>query len=265
VLRVYPAPQEEIPLADLYRDLCSAAKAANHEAMPYTVANMVASLDGRATAGGVAGHIGGSVDRQAMRVLRSRSDAVLVGAASLRAEKMSLSVPEDEARACAQPLAVVVTSSAEVDLSNLLSHPRQEVLVVSHRAVRIEPGNVPRPLISTERLSELASSTPRSAFDPAPLLEALRHERGVEVLLSEGGPSVNHALAASGLLDEFFLTLSPRTLAGSPHEAMPLLSGPALDTHQSNWSLASIHLPCEAHVEQDMLLRYTRGSITPPP
>jgi riboflavin biosynthesis pyrimidine reductase len=225
-------------------------------AIPYTVTNMVASLDGRASTGGVAGGIGGPVDREVMRVLRSRADAVLVGAASLRAEKMSLSTPEELLNDHEpQPLAVVLAGSAQVDLTNLVAHPRQEVLIASPGAVRVEAGSVPAGLITTMRLPDLASSAPRSAFDPRPLLEALRRQRGVEILLSEGGPSVNHSLIAHGLLREFFLTLAPRTLAGDADEAKPLLRGPSLHDG-SRWVLKAIHVPLQAGAPQDMLLRY---------
>jgi riboflavin biosynthesis pyrimidine reductase len=48
---------------------------------------------------------------------------------------------------------------------------------------------------------------------PAAALADLR-ARGVRALLCEGGPTLNRALLAAGLVDELFLTLSP-LLAGN--------------------------------------------------
>src|SRR5580704_11719422 len=54
---------------------------------PYTVANFVASADGRATFDGRSGHLGDDGDRSVFHGLREQVDAVLVGTGTLRAER----------------------------------------------------------------------------------------------------------------------------------------------------------------------------------
>ena len=54
---------------------------------PYLVVNMVATVDGRATIHGHAGPIGNEADRQYLQHLRTRGDAILVGAGTARSER----------------------------------------------------------------------------------------------------------------------------------------------------------------------------------
>ena len=69
------------------------------------------------------------------------------------------------------------------------------------------PPEVAAPL----ELVRLADPTPAAA------LRDLR-ARGVRALLCEGGPTLNRALLAAGLVDELFLTLAP-LLAGNARRA----------------------------------------------
>ncbi len=73
---------------------------------------MVSTVDGRTAVSDKAGGIGSPVDRATMRNLRSMVDAVMVGAGTLRAEKLALGL--DDGPGVAQPLAVVVSESGRV-------------------------------------------------------------------------------------------------------------------------------------------------------
>jgi riboflavin biosynthesis pyrimidine reductase len=66
----------------------------------------------------------------------------------------------------------------------------------------------------------------RSVLDPVVALEMLRERYGVGLLLVEGGPTFNHALISTNLVDELFLTLSPRLLGGE--KSPTILEGPNL-------------------------------------
>ncbi len=61
--------------------------------------------------------------------------------------------------------------------------------------------------------------------DPREALRLLAERYGVGRVLCEGGPTLNHALIEAGLLDELFVTLAPKLLAG---DGVSLLGGPAL-------------------------------------
>jgi riboflavin biosynthesis pyrimidine reductase len=54
---------------------------------PWVAVNFATTLDGRATIGGVSGSIGSDSDTEMLTRLRSRVDAVMIGAGTMRAER----------------------------------------------------------------------------------------------------------------------------------------------------------------------------------
>jgi riboflavin biosynthesis pyrimidine reductase len=60
-----------------------------HEDRPYVAMNFAATVDGRATIGGVSGPIGSATDTAMLVGLRDRFDAVMIGAGTMRAERYS--------------------------------------------------------------------------------------------------------------------------------------------------------------------------------
>src|SRR5690606_26079413 len=105
---------------------------------PWTRANMVSTLDGRATGSdGRSGSINSYADMQVFSVLRALSAAVVVGAGTVRAEGYRrLRSPERfrEQRRFGglpeHPVLVVVTSSGEVPQRALQPHPDRGRLIV---------------------------------------------------------------------------------------------------------------------------------------
>jgi len=56
---------------------------------PFVAMNFAATVDGRATIGGVSGPIGSDADTEMLVGLRTRFDAVMIGAGTMRAERYS--------------------------------------------------------------------------------------------------------------------------------------------------------------------------------
>ena len=174
--------------------------------LPYVLLNMVGSVDGRSSMGGKASGIGSPSDRGAMRALRSHVDAVMVGAGTLRAEKLNLGLDGPDAR---QPLAVIVGGTGDLPVRERLTGGQQGVILAM-------PEGAP---ISTETGLDSftvveAPSTGQGRVDLRWLLEHLRAEQSVDRLLVEGGPALNRAMIDAGLVDEIFLTLAPKLLSG---------------------------------------------------
>jgi riboflavin biosynthesis pyrimidine reductase len=59
------------------------------EDRPFVAMNFAATVDGRATIGGVSGPIGSATDTAMLVGLRTRFDAVMIGAGTMRAERYS--------------------------------------------------------------------------------------------------------------------------------------------------------------------------------
>jgi len=230
VLRLYPLPGREIGEELVYEDLDPPGARENGLRRPRVLINMVASLDGRASVGGKAGSIGGEIDRRLMRLLRSKVDGVMVGAGTLRSERMSLGVPETLAERRLsrgldeQPLALVLTRSGNVALdTNLIETSNQDTLVLN------------------------------GAVNLATALERLKEHHGIELLLVEGGPSLNHALIRSGLADDLFVTLAPKLVGGA--RSLTILQGPEL-------ALENPPEPVSVHLSEGHL--FLRYALHPP-
>jgi 2,5-diamino-6-(ribosylamino)-4(3H)-pyrimidinone 5'-phosphate reductase len=244
ILRLYPPPGREV--SAIYEDLSPSWRRDGER--PYVILNMVSSLDGRTAIEGKAAGIGSTTDRKTMRTLRSNVDAVMIGAGTLRAEKLSLGL--DGPDGLPQPLAIIVTDSGEVPLDeHLIVEEGQEVLILLSDAA---PARV------VERLRALAPvmkapADSHGAVDLERALPAARAQRGVESLLVEGGPGLNHALISRNLVDELFLTVAPELLGGTVEQSLTLLRGPALPARdRPTLDLVSIHL-----ADDELFLRYS--------
>ncbi|HEX2098819.1 MAG TPA: RibD family protein [Rubrobacteraceae bacterium] len=220
--------------------------------------NMVASLDGKASVGGKASAIGSHTDRTLMRSLRARADAVMIGAGTLRAEKLRLDVPEDLAKARAsrglepQPLAVLVTTRGDVPLgANLVDTSLENVLIVASPEIPQERLASLSSHVSVEIVTKEMATPADTGLDLGRALEVLKGRYGVGVLLVEGGPALNHSLISSGLADELFLTLAPKVLGGEAPESLTVVEGSLLRPRDMAPKVVSVHL-----FDDELFLRY---------
>jgi len=178
---------------------------------PFVAVNMVATVDGRASVDGRTAPISSVADRQVFHALRTRVDAVMVGAGTLRTERYGRLVRDPQRRRqrvaaglAADPLAIVV--SGRLDLSPdipLLASPESTVVIVTASDASLEG--------CAARIEYLRSSP----VDLAAALAAVRADHGIRSILCEGGPSLNASLLAAGLIDELFLTTVPKLAGGA--------------------------------------------------
>jgi len=186
---------------------------------PYLVINMVVTVDGRASIDGRAGPIGNEADRQLFHHLRTRGDAVMAGAGTVRVERYGRLTRDDDLRAqrerfglAREPIAVIASRSMLLDPELPLLH---------------EPGR--RVVVITDSADELPPAAAQVSYLRAPVPEALAalREDGVRAIVCEGGPHLNSSLLPTGLADELWVCIAP-LLAGGP-DPLTLLEGPALD------------------------------------
>lgn len=240
--RLYPLPPREIPAESIYADLELPLPSHKESRRPYVIINMISTLDGKTTAGGKSSHLGSPVDRRVMRTLRSKAHAVLIGANTLRAERLSLGL--DEPVRDSQPLAVVLTTSGELPLErNLILEEGQELVVLVPEGVTVPFAHERGCQVRAVR----AGGAGRIVLQEA--LGMLNAEHAVDLLLVEGGPSLNHSLMVDNLVDEIFLTLTPKLFGGTAEEALTILEGPPLMARET--TLFSAHL-CAG----ELFLRY---------
>lgn len=197
--------------------------------------------------------IGSEVDRTTMRNIRAQVGAVIIGAGTLRAERLSLGL--DNGSQCRQPLAVILTGGGDVPLrDNLVSHEGQDVLVITTRT---------KASTLTQSLKDRAEvlgipEDPDGYPDPKHALRYLRQRRGIVSVLVEGGPKLNQNLISRGLVDELLLTLAPKLLGGSSYAPRTILEGHLPKSVVLR--LISIHL-----ASNEMFLRYSLSNPSDQP
>jgi diaminohydroxyphosphoribosylaminopyrimidine deaminase/5-amino-6-(5-phosphoribosylamino)uracil reductase len=163
---------------------------------PYVVLKLAATLDGRIAApDGTSRWITSAEARADAHRLRAESDAIAVGAGTVRADDPELTVRDAQ--------------GAEVPGAS----PRRVVLGHAPPGARVLPA--------------LEHTGPLS-----PLLDRLGAE-GVLQLMVEGGASVAHRFHTEGLVDRYVVYLAPALLGGD--DGVSMFAGPGAATMADVW------------------------------
>jgi riboflavin-specific deaminase-like protein len=193
-----------------------------HEERPLVAMNFVTTLDGRATIEGRSGPIGSANDTKMLAGLRTRFDAVMIGAGTMRVERYGRVAAKQETRErreraglAPEPLMVLVSGRLDLPWDAPLFSEGGDVLVFT--SSEAEPP-------ATESSLEIVRHP--GAVNLVEAMRHLRRERGVRALLSEGGPHIHEQMQADGLVDDLFLTIAPKLSGG---EAPRILEGPLPD------------------------------------
>lgn len=212
---------------------------------PFVAVNFATTLDGRAAIDGRSGKIGSSTDTEILQRLRTRFDAVMVGAGTIRAERYGRIVSDPLLRARRErtglphdPLAVIV--SGRLDLpwdAPIFTDGGGRILIFT--ASDADP---------PETSTSLRVIRHEGRVDLADALRYLRRERGIKALLCEGGPGLHAELEAAGLVDELFLTIAPKLAGG---QGPRILEGEMPD-------VAELELAWLLEHEGELFARYRR-------
>lgn len=191
---------------------------------PYVVVNMILSADGHATHEGQSGGLAKDrSDRTVFLALREQVDAVLAGTGTIGAEGYRRLIPEPERRErraanglAPDPLAVIMSRSGNLPDAPLLTDPEQ-----------------PRAVYAGDDA------------DPLAAMRDLRTRHGIRSLLCEGGPALNRALLAAGVVDEYLLSFSPLLVGGAGAAAVagnPLDEAVSMDLMSMSEYLGTLFL-----------------------
>jgi riboflavin-specific deaminase-like protein len=180
------------------------------EERPLVAMNFAATVDGRATIAGVSGPIGSDADTTMLAQLRTRFDAVMIGAGTMRAERYGRLAKKQETRERRErlglppePLMVIVSGRLDLPWDAPLFTEGGPVLIFTASAA--DPPEV---------ATSLEIVRHRDFVDIVAALRYLRHEHGIRALLCEGGPGLHGELEGGGLVDELFLTIAPKLSGG---------------------------------------------------
>jgi riboflavin biosynthesis pyrimidine reductase len=194
--------------------------------------NFVTSIDGVAAIAGVkmssAAISGGEpADRFVMGLLRAVADAVVIGSATLAEHPGPWSAERAFPDAASEfketraglglpdaPTLVVVTSSGDLPPD----HPalQNAIVITTSSAAR----KMAEARLSCREVVEVADD---GQVEPGITVQALR-ERGFDRILTEGGPRLMGSMLEASVVNELFLTISPKLIGGGP-DRPPLTNG----------------------------------------
>lgn len=175
---------------------------------PWWRANMVSTVDGSATgANGRSGSINDAADKRVFDTLRGMADAILVGAGTARTEGYG---------PAAVPI-VLVSRSGRVPEKLRGASPGAVLMATVDGAGSLDET---RDLLGPDHVVTTGDQV------DLPVLRRTLGERGMNVVLSEGGPSLLADLVAAGVLDEICMTVAPRVVGGAHPR---ICDGPDLD------------------------------------
>lgn len=185
---------------------------------PYLGLNMVSSLDGKATLDWRTKGLSSDLDRRVFHLLRTQADAVMVGAGTVRAERYGRITKSDELRRlrveesmAPDPLAVVVSGRLDLAADLPLLNERDQKVVIATASEDTIPG-----VSGDVEYARVGDDLPR-------LMAYLQERHAVRSVLCEGGPTLNSFLFAAGIVDELFLTMTPKLVSGAA--ALTIVSG----------------------------------------
>lgn len=207
--RLFPDPSESVELAQAY--------AYPQVEGPWLRANMVSSIDGGATWEGSSRGLSSPSDLRILKLLRGLSDAILMGASTVRREPYSAAPAKEEWQPLRQsagqlpaPTFAVVSRTLDLDPDAPLftkARPDARTIVFTAASAPVDRRT------ALDKVADVIVAG-QNKVDLGRAVDELA-ARGHTRLHSEGGPHLLAELAGSGRLDELCLTVSPVLTAGA--------------------------------------------------
>jgi len=207
--RLLPEPTADVTVAELMDELRPWEHAPPDR--PHVSMNFALTLDGHSTIGGVSRPIGSTRDTELMVGLRTRAHAVMIGGATMRAERYGRVIRDPKKREGRdalglEPDPLMVIVSGRLDLpwdAPLFTEGFGKILIFT--ASEDEPPETSTPV-------EVVRHPDR--VDLLAALSHLRKEHGVEALLCEGGAVLHAELLQLHCVDEIFVAHAPKLAGG---------------------------------------------------
>jgi len=237
-------------LAPLYPTLAQAhkTKGGKSTTRPFVFINSAMSADGKISSFEHSQvRISGQADKARVNLLRSESDAIMVGVGTVLADDPSLRVKSQSSRQARlkkglpeDPLRIVADSRARTPPSAKILGPGC-ILVVTSSA----------PQQRLDRLSRTKSEIIVCGKEKVDLSEllSLLCDRGVKRLMVEGGATLNWSLINLGLVDELYVYMGAMIIGGE--SAPTLVDGPGFKEH-----FPRLTLSCVQRLDEGVLLKW---------
>jgi 5-amino-6-(5-phosphoribosylamino)uracil reductase len=190
--------------------------------LPYVLLSVATSVDGcidDTTPDRL--YLSNEADFDRVDEVRAASDAILIGAGTMRTDNPRLIVKSEQRRAervarglPAYPLKATITATGDLDPQLKWFHHGGEKVVYTVEAAADR---------LADQLGGLADVVPLGTEIDLPALLADLSGRGVRRLMVEGGEQVHTAFLSRGLVDEIHLAIAPLLVGHGPRFLAPTL------------------------------------------
>ena len=220
---------------------------------PFVTANFAITADGRiSTRNLTPADFSSKLDKRRLVEIRAKCDAVMATAKTIASDNMTMGLPAEDLRSARvkkgmapYPTRVLLTNSGKIspDL-RLFTKDFSPIVIYSTE-------QMPAPV--REALSGKATLHlhPGKRVDLNEMLRSLRRDHGVKRMVCEGGAQIFRALLEAELVDELYLTITPRVFGG---RRAPTLTGIAGEYLRGSTYLKVREV---SPVKYECFLRYT--------
>jgi riboflavin-specific deaminase-like protein len=219
--------------------------------LPYVLMNMAMSVDGKiSTRHRESITLGTSQDRLLMDKIRAQVDAVIIGSGTLKADGFPLLVRNAEIRRWrtdrglpSHPVNVLLSRTLDIPArKKFFSHPESKKIVYTSRLAE------PAQRRKFEKYAEVVLVPARISYLKYVLTDLAN--RGFKKVLLEGGGELNYSFFHAGLVNEIYLTITPRIIGGG--KAPTVVDGKGFLKHNH----IELKLRSVKRIGDELFLRY---------
>lgn len=242
--QIFPSPVDDVDAEVIY----AADERIPLPDRPWVMCNMISSVDGGIAVDGVSGGLGGPADKRIFSAVRAVADVIVVASGTAIAEnyrrpQTPLEIQERRlARGqAALPRIAIVTRSLQIEPTHRVFDPEARPIIITTSDAPDERRQVLEPV------ADLMSAGTGSVN----LIAALQQlsQSGTNVVLLEGGPTLNGAFVDADLVDELCLSFSPVVLGGN---------SPRIVNRSANTDPRRMRLDRTLHEDGFLFHRYLR-------
>lgn len=178
---------------------------------PYIILNAAMTLDGKIATKTGSSEISGKEDLERVHEIRKSVDGIMIGIGTVLADDPRLTVHKIYGKKSDNPIRVVVDNKARTPIDGrILNDDAKTIIAVSNFCKTDE--------LAIERVNKLSKKadifySSESSVDLVELMNYL-YSQGIEILMLEGGSTLNFSMIQLGLIDEIRICIAPMIVGG---------------------------------------------------
>ncbi len=226
---------------------------AKHTDRPHFYSNFVATVDGKVVVtSDPAGYwpLGSKLDHDILIELRTHADALIHGATTASSHSALESLNKPDFFSARKRLKknellpyFVLSGRPNTALQSVFAGHKDVPIFI----ITTESAVVPPELDATARVIRFG----QTKVD-LPKFAKFLHQQGYKNVLVEGGPHVLGSFLADNLLDEIFLTITPKIFGNDNHQTLTMVEGHLFSPKE----VKNLHLISVIQKNDELFLRY---------